>query len=374
MADDQPDGIHLTRAGDRADAVAALADLLGGRVGPDAVLADLNRRARRSRVPGRAPGSAVEQALAWDRADRCTRRWWPQGISSSADASPHGTAGDDFVGRRVLVTSWYARPVHEDGDDGSRGARISFVDLATRRYRHVLLVTPKLDAEGRLQLNPLRVHAGGIVWWGGHLYVAATARGFWVCRLDDLLRVPDAVASGDPDRLGIRAGRVSSFGYRYLLPVSFQMRGGAEPGAERLRWSFLSVDRAATPPELVAGEYGRGDQSRRLARFALDPTTGLPAANAHGVSRPLAVDHEGVAGTQGVAIARGEQYRTVSHGPLLPGTVVVGRGGRVRRHRAATPVGPEDLTYWASTDLLWSLTEHPGRRWICAMRRSTFDR
>ena len=36
----------------------------------------------------------------------------------------------------------------------------------------------------------------------------------------------------------------------------------------------------------------------------------------------------------------------------------------------ALPVGPEDISYWPSTDLLWSLTEYPGRRFVFAMERA----
>ena len=354
--------VHLTRTDDHGPAIEALVELLGGRVGVAPVLGDLNRRARRARPAGRA----VDHALTWDAADRRTPRWWPQGVSSSADAS----ASEEVAGHRVLAVAWYARKV--DGDEG-RGVRISFLDLGTLRYRHVLLVVPEVDADGALGFSPLRVHAGGIVWFGPHLFVAATARGFLTCRLDDLVRVPDEVASGDPDRLGIENGRVSSYGYRYLLPVAFAHRGGADPGAEKLRYSFFSLDRAAEPPLLIAGEYARGDQSRRLARFALDPVTHLPREDSDGLARPLFVDDHGVAGTQGVAMAGGEQFRTVSHGPVLPGSVVVGAGADVRHHIGATPLGPEDLTWWPSTGLLWSATEHPRRRWIYAMRRDWYD-
>jgi len=40
---------------------------------------------------------------------------------------------------------------------------------------------------------------------------------------------------------------------------------------------------------------------------------------------------------------------------------------------AFLPVGPEDVTYWPSTDLLWSLTEYPGRRFVFAIKRAQFD-
>jgi hypothetical protein len=40
----------------------------------------------------------------------------------------------------------------------------------------------------------------------------------------------------------------------------------------------------------------------------------------------------------------------------------------------ATPMGPEDLSWWPSTDELWSVTEHPDRRWVFCMKRDWFDR
>ena len=84
------------------------------------------------------------------------------------------------------------------------------------------------------------------------------------------------------------------------------------------------------------------------------------------------VDDGGVVRTQGAAIAHGRWYLTASTGPWVPGSVYVGRPGAFRRHRWATPMGPEDIAWWPSTDLLWSVTEHPRRRWIYAMKRSRF--
>ncbi len=359
-------GVHLTRVDGDLAAIERLADLVGGRVGLTAVLGDLNRIGS----PARAPGRAVHRALTWDRADRHTTQWWPQGISTSADASDT----EEIDGRRVLAVSWYAKPVEGDSEPGGQGSRITFVDLATARYRHVLLVVPELDAAGALTLTPLRVHAGGIVWWGPYLHIAATARGFMTCRLDDLLRIPDEMAGGDDTRLGIEGGAVSSYGYRYVLPVRFTHRAHAVEGQERLRYSFLSLDRAASPPELVVGEYARGQQTRRMARFPLDPDTQLLRSDDAGRTEPLALDDAAVAHIQGAAVAGGEFYLTTSHGPTTRGSVYVGRPGRFRRHRWATPMGPEDITYWPSTDLLWSISEHPGRRWVYAMKRTWFDR
>ena len=76
------DGVHLLRGADRVEEVEALAARLGGRVGLRGVLGDLNRRARAVRVP--AP--AAVWGFRWDRDDMCSPRWWPQGITTSADA------------------------------------------------------------------------------------------------------------------------------------------------------------------------------------------------------------------------------------------------------------------------------------------------
>ncbi len=234
-------------------------------------------------------------------------------------------------------------------------------DLESGRYRHVLLVQPTLT-DGVPGVKPLQVHAGGLVWAGDHLHVAATAKGFWTARLDDVLRVPDS-STGPADA----AVRRDGFGYRYLLPVNTSYRGGAEDGDGRLRYSFFSRDGS----DLVVGEYATGAASRRLARVPLDPATLLPA----GESVPDVLG-DGVGNMQGAVRVGGPDgpwYATTSHGRSRLGSVWTGRPGDLTRHRWATPMGPEDLSHDPDTDTLWSVTEHPLARWICAMKRSAFD-
>lgn len=340
-------GLHLTRTAENGAEVDALAEALaadgGGRVGIDALAADLPGRLRRTWAPHpRLLGRKVSQAWTWEAADRRDRDWWPQGITTSALTGFRERHGHD-----VLATSWYAK--HH------AGSRISIVDLERRRYGHVLLVTPTL-ADGRPGLAPLKVHAGGIVWLGDHLHVAATGRGFFSCRMDDLLRVP-------------AGSTYETWGHRYVLPVRFAYRGAADEGTDRLRFSFFTVDRSSEEPALVVGEYGSPRQTRRLARFRLDPATSLPLGDQEGRSLP-AVDDRGVARMQGVSVVDGTYYLTSSRGTTVPGSVYVGRPGRFREHRWATPIGPEDLVWWPETDAFWSVTEHPRRRWVFAMRRA----
>ena len=210
------------------------------------------------------------------------------------------------------------------------------------------------------------------MWAGDYLHVAATARGFVTARLSDIMAVP-----GDddhPDQLGFDGTRVSSFGHRYVLPVRFTYQAYADKGHEKLRYSFLSLDRHSDPPSLMAGEYGAAEgATTRLARYDLDPATWQLDAGEDGFSRPLSVDDEGIRRMQGAVIARGRYHVTVSNGRFMPGTIYAGSPGAMRPRRWAVPMGPEDLTYSPVSDLIWTLTEHPRRRWIVAMRRSWFD-
>lgn len=355
-------GVHLQRTDENVREIAELAAVLGEPAGLDGVLGDLSHQAHRSRVPARLLGRAVSEAYTWNAHDQRDRQWYPQGISTSADASDT----EEIAGRRVLVTTWYST-----GKDGvKRGSRISFLDLDTLKYRHVLLVYPVFDKVGNLGLRPMNVHAGGIVWAGDWLHIAATRRGFVSARVDDIMRV-----SGDdhhPGEFGLDGQRVSSYGHRYVLPVRSTYKAFTDDGHEQLRYSFASLDRHSDPPALLAGEYNTTKAHNRLARYQLDPATGQLQTGDDGFSRPLEVDDGGVVRMQGAVLAGGRYYATVSNG-MMPGTIYAGPLGHLKPHRLALPMGPEDLAYWPSTDLLWSLTEHPLCRWIVAMKRSAFD-
>jgi hypothetical protein len=360
------EGVHLQRTDDNEREIAALSAVLGPPAGLDGLLSDLKYRIRPARVLPRLLGRAVRDAWRWDAYDDRDPNWYPQGISTSADSSDTEVIGAD--GRRVLVTTWYST-----GRDGiKRGSRVTFVDLDTLEYRHVLLVVPVLDEAGVLQLRPMRIHAGGIVWAGPWLHVAATSRGFVTARVDDIMRV-----GGDddhPDEIGVDGTRVASFGHRYVLPVRATYQAFTDEGHEKLRYSFMSLDRRSDPPALVAGEYAYApDATTRLARYPLDAETWQLTAGEDGISRPLSLDHGGVRQMQGVVLADGRHHVSISRGPWMPGTMAAGQPGSMRVRRWAVPMGPEDLAYWPSTDRIWTVTEHPRRRWIVSVDRRWFD-
>lgn len=358
-------GVHLVRSAVRVDEIDALAAALGaaggGRVGVEGVLGDLNRTAQAAGVPA----SAARWGFRWDGQDSRSERWWPQGVTTSGDRGE----GEGYDGRRVVCTSWYSKTV----DGLHKGSRVTFVDVTDPerlRYRHVLLVEAFLGDAGAVDVRPVRVHAGGIVWHGDHLHVAGTSRGITTFHLDDVLRVADP---GDRSTLGVGAGW---FGYRYVLPVRFTYDGYAADGTENLRYSFLSLDRgsggAGEEPRLVAGEYARAGAggSTRLVDFAIDPETSLLRTSEDGHVRPLSLAADGVEGMQGAVVVDGTWFVASSAGRFLRGSLHVGRPGAFRRRRWVLPVGVEDLAYWPGRDELWSLSEYPGRRYVFAMDRA----
>ena len=314
------------------------------RVGLRGVLRDTDRVARR--VP--PPSEAAVDAMTWEPRDQNTTRWWPQGITTSADAYP-GSGGDGtFEGRSVVIASWYAR-----GRIGRLlGSRLSVVDGVDGRahgYRHVLLMEQVRAGRFLRWFRPVRVHAGGIVWFGDHLYVAGSSRGIRVFRLDDILRVRN---------------RLWSRGYRHVLPQLTTYVSERDADAVPLTYSFLSLDHSGDVPHLVAGEYGRKGGSHRLVRFALDPDTGLLRSDDRGWAVPSALYDRQVARMQGATVVGGTWFVTASAGEGVPGDLWVGRPGAYTRHRGVLPTGPEDVTYWPQRGQVWTLTEWPGRRWI----------
>jgi hypothetical protein len=319
----------------------------------------LTRRLHRMPVVPLLHGTLAERAWSWDWHDQWTRDWWPQGIT--------------WAGERLLV-SWYAK---------AGGSRLSVVDLDSRRYAHVTLLTPAGES--------LKIHAGGLAWIDGWLYVAATAKGFWTLHESDLAPA---------------AGRAASASERRRDPVTWQARAVHRPeapnGGPPLRWSFLDApaeagraarsagderrrdpdpamvevraQQATKPTHLYAGEYGRGKKTTRLWRLPV--SDGQP-------SGPVELLATGPKGMQGVTATNEGLVVSTSHGPWTRGSLHRLRGGdatgdgrvarsasharpsRPRNHAAT--VGVEDLTRDGAGHL-WTPAEHPGRRGLVGLR------
>jgi hypothetical protein len=343
-----PTTVRLRPTDEGTTWIDALAGSLGDRVGLDAVVGDLGRRAQAWTAPVRF----LAEGYRWDRHDMHDREWYPQGVTTSADATPDS---DAYGGRQLAVVAWYAKRI---GDAPTRGSRLSFVDVTDRaapRYQHVLLV--EHDESGTTQ--PLRLHVGGIVWLGSTMLVADTHGGLRAFDLADVLRVDPAAHDG----------------YGYVLPQRCAYRAENDDGAVPFRFSFVSVDRTAPVHQLVVGEYATGEQSRRLMTLALDESgADGPLRLTGGLAVPTGLE-DGVPQTQGALIVGGRRYASVGRGVHWRGSMWTwGPGESAREHRGSLAVGPEDLSYWPRRDEIWSASEEPGRRFVYAVHRSAFDR
>jgi hypothetical protein len=284
-------------------------------VGVDGVLADLDRRIRPF---GRRFGSpwAARRAhgllggFRWDAEDSRTEAWYPQGVTASPDGA-------------VVLVSWYQK--------GSNVARLSCVDLATGRYRHVRLTTAALE--------PVRSHAGGLAWREDLLYVCDTNAGL---RVFDLARILRMAEVGDD---------------RYAVPEVGRYR----PVGDALRCSFASVDEAAGG--LLVGEYLDGAPGGRLARWPFAPG-GLLAQEA--ATDAWVTAHSNLQGAVAVA---GRLLLAESRGARLPGRLYATPFAEsADRHRWA--VGGEDLA--VAGDEVLSLSEHPDFIRPLPRRRAVF--
>lgn len=310
-------------------------------IGLGGLLRERGPRAHRVRVPG----EAVE-GFRWPLLDNWSPMWWPQGVA---------------VGRHdgipIAMASWYAQPRR----GRAPGSRISIVDLRSSRprFHHVLLVTPRM-LDGRVAFDPIQVHAGGIVWSGDRLFVAATFGGFREFRLRDILRTPSR---------GVLRRGSGPYDQRYLLPEAASFSPVDPEARSRMRYSFLSHETSTAPqaesPELklVAGEYGPAER-RRLARLTLGDAAAVIG------DRHI----PGIPNMQGAVLHDGEWFVSASRGDKRGGDLWVGTPGDMVRNELVFPPGPEDLAVWPERGQIWSLTEYPGRRWMFALDLDRWSR
>lgn len=175
---------------------AALSKLFraaGKNVSISTVLASSNRALVKKSNAG---GSS--ELWAWNSGDSTTPKWYPQGISSSGDALQVGK----WDSKEAWLVSWYQAT-------GDKNVRISFVDRATHKYRHVLLVEP--SAKDNFKSVP--VHAGGITWYGNALYVVDTKNGLRVFDLDNIWKVDSGAGVGKGTD-----GKYRANDYAYVIP------------------------------------------------------------------------------------------------------------------------------------------------------------
>ncbi|MDU0292508.1 hypothetical protein [Saccharothrix longispora] len=304
-------------------------------------------------------------AFCWNNGDDDVAYWVPQGITTTADAYGEAT----YEGATAILVSWY-----DNGADGvERGVRVSFVDYSTPSaptYRHVLLVEPYADSAGQASFRAVNLHAGGMFWYGHHLYVAATGTGFRVFDLRHLWQTSTANGSA----IGRQAdGSHQAYGYKYVLPQAFAYNQSTTGGQAPIRFSFASLDRTSTPDSVVVGEYANPGAGSRLFRFPIDHTDRMLAESADGHARATEAYDVSVQSMQGATAVDGKYYLSTSDGSGNAGDLATFTpGGAVTMRHDVLPVGPEDFSYWPAKGQLWSLTEYAGDRSVFAVRASAY--
>ena len=312
-----------------------------------AVLAAANRDAVAVSA-SKVGATGFVRGFAWDADDEGKAWWIPQGISGSFDASASGTV----AGKKVVAVSWYYDKDKHPGSTGEKGIRLSLADVtgATVKYRHLLLVAPKMVG-GRADFDPIDIHAGGIAWVGDKLWVADTVRGLRVFDLSRILKI-----EGTADSIGWDGTTYQGGLYAYVVP---QAGFWVDASACRPNYSFLAFDR--TSSSLVTGEYSATTSQGRVFRWPVDPTTGALAAKTY-------ADGAWVMGQQQVqgAVTRDGAFYFSSSKPPLDGGVLYAARPAKKTLSYGWVDWPEDLMFDTLGNQLWSLSEGVGVRYVFA--------
>ncbi len=320
----------------------------------DALINSSGQRKLGGGCGGPAGVPSGSRVYCWDHQDATTGVWVPQGVTSVSDA----LRGERLSGGgRPILVSWH--------DQGS--TRVTFVNPDRHTYRHVLLVEPAVE-DGRVTYRDIDVHAGGIAWYGDELYVADTRHGL---RVFDLRQIFDlarsAAGSTEHDGMvGLHGGKYYGHGFRYVMAQTGSWRytgGSAGPkcrGTGPMRTSWLSLDRTASRPVLIAGEYCRPSAPQgRVVTWPLGGLTGDGDRVRPDWAGTLPADK-----IQGALRTHGQWWFTQNRGGergLLLSTRRDGSGW-ARLTRRTISHGPEALTCYRGQHRIWTVAEHANKR------------
>lgn len=312
------------------------------------VLADLNRTA--TSVGSTTVGATgFSRGFAWDADDEGKAWWIPQGLSGSFDASAAGTV----AGKKVVAVTWYYDAAAHPGSTGEKGIRLSLADVTggTVRYRHLLLVLPKM-AGGRADFDPIDIHAGGVAWVGDKLWVADTGNGL---RMFDLSRIFQVAT--DADRVGWDGATYQGGLYKYVVPQAGAFVDGSKCNPV---FSFVGVDRSTA--SLVTGEYSATTITGRLLRWPIDLATGALAPTTY-------ADGAWVMGQRQVqgAVTRGGAFYLSSSAPAGGAGVLYATGVGKKTLSYPWVDAPEDLMFDGVGNQLWGASEGLNARYVFAV-------
>ncbi len=292
------------------------------------------------------------RGIRWNTDDETTALWRPQGI-----------AGFSKDGVRYLLVSWYAKD-----EAAFKGSRITLIDISPSSstyltYRHILLVQHDIpasvtDYSQYASYAPLNVHAGGMAYFKGKLYISSTNLGVRVFDLNKIIEV----STGDTtnDKCGKDSnGNLFAFNYRYILPqTGYQKINNANP------FSTIQINDEGT--QFWTGQYysGSADASivPKVFGFPIDANGTLQNTGIVSVipKNSLFTDNH-AHGIQGVFRKGNRTWLSCTGSPSNS----YGSNARLARYtdgaddtvRFRWPYGAESLYYESQYNYLWSLTE-----------------
>jgi hypothetical protein len=292
---------------------------------------------------------------------------YPQGITTSRDAVGTANSGN-YDGHQLVLVSWYTK----DGCDGaSARSRITLVDWdATypNKYRKILLVEATGTAAAP-SFQDVKVHAGGVSWYGDYLYVADTGHGM---RVFDMRKILKTNTGGTAGQIGRQSDGTTYYAhnYAYALPQVATITAATSSGTA-LAWSSISLDRVSK--SIVMVEYtcssGCTDYPNRAPRavrfpFASGATTFAASTTASQALQLPWYKLNGVASHNGRWWFNSSGAKQLYYWTPADGS-----------HTYAWVGGGESISYWeddTNPDLLWSLQETVGHRNVFAVTQATY--
>ncbi len=319
----------------------------------------------RTGLPSSFSIPGLETGFRFDSGDNGDCRNYPQGITTSRDAVGTADSGN-YDGHQLVVVSWYTRDACGGSQERSRITLVDWDATYPNKYRKVLLVEPTGTAAAP-NFKDIPIHAGGVSWYGHHLYVADTGRGM---RVFDMRKILRTNTGGTADQIGRQPnGAYYAHNYAYVLPQVGTITSHTTSGTG-LRWSTISLDRVSR--SIVVTEYtcqscdSYPNRKPRAIRFPF-AANGLFAANTT-ASQALQLSWYNI---NGVASHNGRWWFASSgQKQLYYWTPSAGQA------TYSWVSGAESISYWEDTtnpDLLWTLQEGVGNRNVFAVRQASYD-
>lgn len=331
------------------------------------------------------PAANQVKGFKWNSGDEQTTDWRPQGIT-----------GFQWNGRNFLLVTWYG--IGPDDIPGvynqHKGARVSLVDITNMSnitYRHILLVQDSANISNSalfkpsnpyVQLGsyaPVTIHAGGIAFYAGKVYVADTRLGI---RVFDLTKFVSVAGDATENRVGKESdGTLKAFNYAYVLPeTGYYKITNASP------FSCIELGEGATSSDkmLWTGQYIESTSSTvpKVYGFHLNASGQIVTSPQPEVITPIDNDNTNVNGIQGVYRAGSKTFMSTTGNSSYEGStarLVRYNDGATAGTRYRWPHGAEDFYLEQSTGYLWNLTEYEtvkygaDNRCVFAVRLSDYD-